>query len=100
MVATPEKCAKPQSDVEATQISPFNVLKVPWDLSNQQKRKVLHAGISKHNGLLLFTGFSSTQENRLEPNTQRISFRALTLWVFIILVVLLIEPRAHALPLS
>lgn len=47
MVATPEKCAKPQSDVESMQISPLNVLKVPWDLPNQQKRKVLHAESTK-----------------------------------------------------
>ncbi|VTJ75740.1 Hypothetical predicted protein, partial [Marmota monax] len=47
MVATPEKCAKTQSDVESTQISPFNILKVPWDLSNQQKRKGLHAESTK-----------------------------------------------------
>ncbi|XP_047378756.1 von Willebrand factor A domain-containing protein 3B isoform X2 [Sciurus carolinensis] len=45
MVAIPETCAKPQSDVESTQISPLHMLKVPWDLSSQQvlKKKTLHA---------------------------------------------------------
>uniref|UniRef100_A0A8D2CXU5 von Willebrand factor A domain containing 3B n=1 Tax=Sciurus vulgaris TaxID=55149 RepID=A0A8D2CXU5_SCIVU len=45
MVVIPETCAKPQSDVESTQISPLHMLKVPWDLSSQQvpKKKTLHA---------------------------------------------------------
>lgn len=55
MVSTPEKCAKPQSDVGSTQTSSLNVLKGPWGLSDQKirKKKVLHAGISEQNGLTL-----------------------------------------------
>uniref|UniRef100_A0A2K6K906 von Willebrand factor A domain containing 3B n=1 Tax=Rhinopithecus bieti TaxID=61621 RepID=A0A2K6K906_RHIBE len=49
MVSTPEKCAKPQSDVDSTQISALKRLKGPWDLSDQkiQKKKVLHAESTK-----------------------------------------------------
>ncbi|KAL4694483.1 hypothetical protein H8957_002407, partial [Semnopithecus entellus] len=49
MVSTPEKCAKPQSDVDSTQISSLNRLKGPWGLSDQkiQKKKVLHAESTK-----------------------------------------------------
>ncbi|XP_021780772.2 von Willebrand factor A domain-containing protein 3B isoform X2 [Papio anubis] len=49
MVSTPEKCAKPQSDVGSTQTSSLNVLKGPWGLSDQkiQKKKVLHAESTK-----------------------------------------------------
>uniref|UniRef100_A0A7N9CS37 von Willebrand factor A domain containing 3B n=1 Tax=Macaca fascicularis TaxID=9541 RepID=A0A7N9CS37_MACFA len=48
MVSTPEKCAKPQSDVGSTQTSSLNVLKGPWGLSDQKirKKKVLHAEMS------------------------------------------------------
>uniref|UniRef100_A0A8I3W249 von Willebrand factor A domain containing 3B n=1 Tax=Callithrix jacchus TaxID=9483 RepID=A0A8I3W249_CALJA len=55
MVSTPEKCAKPQSDVSSTQTSSLNMLKGQWGLSDQkvQKKKVLHAGISEQNGLTL-----------------------------------------------
>ncbi|VCW73662.1 unnamed protein product, partial [Gulo gulo] len=47
MVSTPEKCAKPHSDVKSTPMSSLNMLYLPEDLSNQkiQKKKVLHAGI-------------------------------------------------------
>uniref|UniRef100_A0A2K5CDR1 VWFA domain-containing protein n=1 Tax=Aotus nancymaae TaxID=37293 RepID=A0A2K5CDR1_AOTNA len=49
MVSTPEKCAKPQSDVSSTQTSSLNMLKGPWGLSDQkvQKKKVLHAESTK-----------------------------------------------------
>uniref|UniRef100_A0A7N9DBE6 von Willebrand factor A domain containing 3B n=1 Tax=Macaca fascicularis TaxID=9541 RepID=A0A7N9DBE6_MACFA len=49
MVSTPEKCAKPQSDVGSTQTSSLNVLKGPWGLSDQKirKKKVLHAESTK-----------------------------------------------------
>ncbi|KFO25171.1 von Willebrand factor A domain-containing protein 3B [Fukomys damarensis] len=49
MVSTPEKCAKPQCDVESTQTSPPNMSKIPWDLSSQktQRKKVLHAESTK-----------------------------------------------------
>uniref|UniRef100_A0A2K6NBW9 von Willebrand factor A domain containing 3B n=1 Tax=Rhinopithecus roxellana TaxID=61622 RepID=A0A2K6NBW9_RHIRO len=49
MVSTPEKCAKPQSDVDSTQISSLKRLKGPWGLSDQkiQKKKVLHAESTK-----------------------------------------------------
>ncbi|XP_074259929.1 von Willebrand factor A domain-containing protein 3B isoform X1 [Saimiri boliviensis] len=49
MVSTPEKCAKPQSDVSSTQTSSLNMLKGPWSLSDQkvQKKKVLHAESTK-----------------------------------------------------
>uniref|UniRef100_A0A2R9B9P1 Uncharacterized protein n=1 Tax=Pan paniscus TaxID=9597 RepID=A0A2R9B9P1_PANPA len=49
MISTPEKCAKPHSDVDSTQISSLNMLKGPWGLSDQkvQKKKVLHAESTK-----------------------------------------------------
>ncbi|XP_054196919.1 von Willebrand factor A domain-containing protein 3B isoform X10 [Homo sapiens] len=49
MISTPEKCAKPQSDVDSTQTSSLNMLKGPWGLSDQkvQKKKVLHAESTK-----------------------------------------------------
>uniref|UniRef100_A0A0P6K2C8 von Willebrand factor A domain-containing protein 3B n=1 Tax=Heterocephalus glaber TaxID=10181 RepID=A0A0P6K2C8_HETGA len=49
MVSAPEKCAKPQSDVESTRTSPPDMSKVPWDLSSQktQRKKVLHAESTK-----------------------------------------------------
>ncbi|KAM5227810.1 von Willebrand factor A domain-containing protein 3B [Ctenodactylus gundi] len=49
IISTPQKCAKPPSDVEPTQASPLNLLKVPWDLSSPkaQKKKVLHAESTK-----------------------------------------------------
>ncbi|XP_062064865.1 von Willebrand factor A domain-containing protein 3B [Lepus europaeus] len=49
IISTPEKCAKPQSDVESTQTTSLKMLKVPWDLSNQkmQRKKVLHAESTK-----------------------------------------------------
>uniref|UniRef100_A0A2K5K5H8 VWFA domain-containing protein n=1 Tax=Colobus angolensis palliatus TaxID=336983 RepID=A0A2K5K5H8_COLAP len=49
MVSTPEKCAKPQSDVDSTQTSSLNMSKGPWGLSDQkiQKKKVLHAESTK-----------------------------------------------------
>nr|XP_037860102.1 von Willebrand factor A domain-containing protein 3B isoform X2 [Chlorocebus sabaeus] len=49
MVSTPEKCAKPQSDVDSTRTSSLNVLKGPRGLSDQkiQKKKVLHAESTK-----------------------------------------------------
>uniref|UniRef100_F7GIX2 von Willebrand factor A domain containing 3B n=1 Tax=Callithrix jacchus TaxID=9483 RepID=F7GIX2_CALJA len=49
MVSTPEKCAKPQSDVSSTQTSSLNMLKGQWGLSDQkvQKKKVLHAESTK-----------------------------------------------------
>ncbi|XP_048209451.1 von Willebrand factor A domain-containing protein 3B [Perognathus longimembris pacificus] len=45
MVSTPEDCAKPRPDVESAVSSPLNMLKVQWDLpdENIQKKKVLHA---------------------------------------------------------
>ncbi|XP_036912725.1 von Willebrand factor A domain-containing protein 3B isoform X2 [Sturnira hondurensis] len=49
LVSTPEKCADPHSDVEATQVSSLKMSKVPGDPSNQkiQKKKVLHAESTK-----------------------------------------------------
>nr|BAK62758.1 hypothetical protein [Pan troglodytes] len=54
MISTPEKCAKPHSDVDSTQISSLNMLKGPWGLSDQkvQKKKVLHAAESTKTSLL------------------------------------------------
>ena len=71
MVSTPEKCAKPHSDIESTQISSLNLFQVPENLSNQkiQKKKVLHAGTSEQNGLILITGFSSMQEGRIKQKS-------------------------------
>nr|XP_051691596.1 von Willebrand factor A domain-containing protein 3B isoform X2 [Oryctolagus cuniculus] len=49
IISTPEKCAKPQSDVESAQTTSLKMLKVPGDLSNQkiQRKKVLHAESTK-----------------------------------------------------
>ncbi|XP_077605470.1 von Willebrand factor A domain-containing protein 3B [Crocuta crocuta] len=49
MISTPEKCAKPCSDVESTKTSYLDMLKLPENLSSQkiQKRKVLHAESTK-----------------------------------------------------
>ncbi|KAM7078089.1 von Willebrand factor A domain-containing protein 3B isoform 2-T2 [Molossus nigricans] len=49
LVSTPEQCANPHCDVEATWVSSLNLSKVPGDLSNQniQKKKVLHAESTK-----------------------------------------------------
>lgn len=46
MVSTPEKCAKPHTDVKSSRM-----LKIPEDPSSQktQRKKVLHAGICKQN---------------------------------------------------
>lgn len=64
LVSTPEKCANPHSDVEATWVSSLNMSKAPEDLSHQQiqKKKLLHAGISEQNGLNVIDGCSSKQE--------------------------------------
>lgn len=76
MVSTPEKCEKPHSDVEPTPASSLNMLHLAEDLSNQkiQKKKVLHAGISEQNGLILITGFPSMQESRMKLNPHNILF--------------------------
>ncbi|XP_045443207.1 von Willebrand factor A domain-containing protein 3B [Pipistrellus kuhlii] len=49
LVSTPEECANPHSDVEATWVSSPNTLKAPEDLSHQQiqKKKPLHAESTK-----------------------------------------------------
>lgn len=59
MISTPEKCAKPHSDVESARMS-----KAPEDRSDQkiQKKKVLHAGIRGHSDLNLNTSFPSMQK--------------------------------------
>lgn len=64
LVSTPEKCAYPHSDVEASWVSSLNMSKVPEDLSHQQiqKKKLLHAGISEQNGFNVIDGCSSKQE--------------------------------------
>lgn len=74
MVSTPKKCAKPHSDVKSTPMSSLNMLYLPEDLSNQkiQKKKVLHAGISEQNGLILIIGFPSMQEGKIKLNPRNI----------------------------
>lgn len=74
MISTPEKCAKSNSDIESTRTSSLNLSKIPGNLSNQkiQKKKVLHAGISKQNGLNLIIGFSSMQKGKIKLNPHNI----------------------------
>ncbi|XP_062934630.1 von Willebrand factor A domain-containing protein 3B [Cynocephalus volans] len=73
MVSTPEKCAKDQPDVESTQTSSLNMLKVPWSLSNQkiQKKKVLHAESTKTS--LLRSQMSTLKSSACSEGKDRLS---------------------------
>uniref|UniRef100_A0A7N5P7Q3 von Willebrand factor A domain containing 3B n=1 Tax=Ailuropoda melanoleuca TaxID=9646 RepID=A0A7N5P7Q3_AILME len=69
MVSTPEKCAKPHSDVEPTPTSSLNMLHLAEDLSNQkiQKKKVLHAESTKTS--LLRSRMSSLKSSACNERT-------------------------------
>ncbi|XP_027476221.2 von Willebrand factor A domain-containing protein 3B isoform X6 [Zalophus californianus] len=73
MVSTPEKCAKPHSDVESTPMSSLNMLYLPEDLSNQkiQKKKVLHAESTKTS--LLRNQMSSLKSSACSKRTDGLS---------------------------
>ncbi|XP_072624182.1 von Willebrand factor A domain-containing protein 3B isoform X6 [Canis lupus baileyi] len=73
MVSTPEKCAKPHSDIESTQISSLNLFQVPENLSNQkiQKKKVLHAESTKTS--LLRSQMSTLKSSTCSERTDGLS---------------------------
>ncbi|XP_030884589.1 von Willebrand factor A domain-containing protein 3B [Leptonychotes weddellii] len=73
MVSTPEKYAKPHSDVESTPMSSLNMLYLPEDLSNQkiQKKKVLHAESTKTS--LLRNRMSSLKSSACSKRTDGLS---------------------------
>ncbi|CAD7677341.1 unnamed protein product [Nyctereutes procyonoides] len=73
MVSTPDKCAKPHSDIESTQISSLNLFQVPENLSNQkiQKKKVLHAESTKTS--LLRSQMSTLKSSACSERTDGLS---------------------------